>query len=309
MPTCPTHNWMPWFGRRSAFGTKGKLDELASILAAEDWVMIKADVSACGSGASRYVPGSIADLRVVRSLIGYLVENKCGARITVAEGLGGCGDAWASEWDGAFGGLSYRKMIADFSRLHPSIKFELMDLDQQPAIALPVEGKALAAPEYRAVLFHSKGHPAVRPADQRGAAEGRSRLGAALTFGNYLSIASASSMGPAKTGLDKLGEPAEIAVDLFSYHPADYAILGGSWGMEEGGSVHHNVIVAGASAVPVDAVAAAVMGFAPGDLQVLPMAERKGFGSPDVDEIWVRGNEIEEARRPFRKPAGWTPPA
>ena len=103
-----------------AFGTKGKLDELASILAAEDWVMIKPDVSACGSGASRYVPGSIADLRVVRSLIGYLVENQRGARITVAEGLGGCGDAWASEWDGAFGGLSYKKMMADFSRSHPS---------------------------------------------------------------------------------------------------------------------------------------------------------------------------------------------
>lgn len=125
------------------FGTKGKT-ELSSILAAEDWVLIKPDVSACGSGPSRFAPGSIADLRAVRSLIGYLIENKCGARITVAEGLGGCGDAWASEWNGAFGGLSYRKMIADFSRLHPSIKFELMDLDQQPAIALPVDGKTLA---------------------------------------------------------------------------------------------------------------------------------------------------------------------
>jgi uncharacterized protein (DUF362 family) len=134
------------------------------------------------------------------------------------------------------------------------------------------------------------------------------RLGAALTFGNYHGIAPATRYGTAKEGLDKLGEPAEIAVDLFSYHPADYALLGGSWGIEEGRSVHHNLIVAGASAVSVDAVAAAVMGFAPGDLEVLPMAEHRGFGSRDVDAIWVRGNEIEQARRPFRKPAGWTAP-
>ena len=38
------------------------------------------------------------------------------------------------------------------------------------------------------------------------------------------------------------------------------------------------------------------------------LAEHRGFGSRDVDAIWVRGNEIEQARRPFRKPAGWTAP-
>jgi uncharacterized protein (DUF362 family) len=200
-------------------------------------------------------------------------------------------------------------MIADFSRSHPSIKFELMDLDQQPAVALPVEGKALARRNTEQSYSIPK---AIQQCDRMisvAPLRVHPRLGAALTFGNYLGIAPASRYGTPKTGLDKLGEPAEIAVDLFSYHPADYAILGGSWGMEEGGSVHHNVIVAGAGAVPVDAVAAAVMGFSPGDLQVLPMAERKGFGSPDVDAIWVRGNDIEQARRPFRKPAGWTAPA
>jgi hypothetical protein len=290
-----------------AFGTKGK-PELSSMVAADDWVVIKVDVSACGNAAPGRVPGSIADLRVVRSLIGYLAENKCGARITIAEGLGECGDAWSSEWDGAFGGLSYKKMVAEFSRSHPSIKFELMDLDQQPAIALPVEGKALARRNTEQSYFIPK---AVQQCDRLisvAPLKVHPRLGAALTFGNYLGIAPATRYGTAKEGLDKLGEPAEIAVDLFSYHPADYALLGGSWGMEEGRSVHHNLIVAGASAVSVDAVAAAVMGFAPGDLEVLPMAEHRGFGSRDVDAIWVRGNEIEQARRPFRKPAGWTAP-
>lgn len=70
-------------------------------------------------------------------------------------------------------------------------------------------------------------------------------------------------------------------------------------------SVHHNVVIAGANALSVDAVAAAVMGFKATDLPYLAMAERRGFGVADPDVIWTRGNDIEEARRLFQKPAGW----
>jgi hypothetical protein len=34
-----------------------------------------------------------------------------------------------------------------------------------------------------------------------------------------------------------------------------------------------------------------------------------GYGSRNLDEIWMRGNEVEQARRVFRKPQGWTNPA
>ena len=38
----------------------------------------------------------------------------------------------------------------------------------------------------------------------------------------------------------------------------------------------------------------------------LAMAERRAaWGILDTDLIWTRGNEIEQARRPFRKPAAW----
>jgi uncharacterized protein (DUF362 family) len=70
-----------------------------------------------------------------------------------------------------------------------------------------------------------------------------------------------------KAGLLKLGQPDEVVVDLFSYHPADYAIAGGAWGVEGGWpsdpgarGVHHNVMVAGPNAVSVDAAGAAIMG-------------------------------------------------
>jgi uncharacterized protein (DUF362 family) len=68
-------------------------------------------------------------------------------------------------------------------------------------------------------------------------------------------------------GLHKSGSPNEVMLDLFRFHSAAYAIVGGSWGLECDGphapgahSVHHNVIIAGPDAVTVDAVAASVMG-------------------------------------------------
>jgi len=96
---------------------------------------------------------------------------------------------------------------------------------------------------------------------------------------------------------------------FLGFHPADYAILGGSWGVEADGpyapgaeSVHHNLVIAGADAVAVDSVGASVMGFQPSDIKHLALAEKEGFGVWDPDAIWTRGNQIEEARRVFRKP-------
>jgi hypothetical protein len=47
------------------------------------------------------------------------------------------------------------------------------------------------------------------------------------------------------------------------------------------------------------------MGFESAKLKYLDLAELSGFGIWDTDSIWVRGKEIEEARRPFAKPSTW----
>lgn len=70
--------------------------------------------------------------------------------------------------------------------------------------------------------------------------------------------------------------------------------------------VRRNVIIAGAKGPAVDAVGASVMGFDPLALGYLREMERRGFGSGDLDSIWVRGSEIEEAKRAFRPPDGWS---
>jgi hypothetical protein len=285
-----------------------RLGGLTTIVASDDWVVIKSAIETCYGLAPRYLRGSVTDLRVVRSLIEFLVEHKCGARFTIAEGSGewqprekskAAVDGWSTEWGGEFGGLSYDKMIAELSRKYPKIAFDRVDLNFDESIALPLHGKALARNNPENAYFVPK---TIQQCDRiisvAPLATGE-RTGVSLSVANYWGIAPGAHYGFPKTGLLKLGQPDDVIVDLFSYHPADYAIVGGAWGLEGGGrSVHHNVLVAGTNAVSVDAVGAAIMGFDPTAVAHLALAQRRGFGDADLGPIWTRGNEIEQARRP-----------
>ena len=303
---------------------------IGAILGPEDWVVIKPNIVLChglgpdtrdGGVHHAYLRGSVTDLRVIQALVVYLAEHKCGARITIAEGSGewmpkerskSPVDGWTSEWDGAFGGLSYRKIVDNCSRSYPGIRFEITDLNFDSVVELPVPGKAVARNNPDGTYSIPK---TIQQCDRLisvAPLKTHTMTGVSLSMKNYFGIGPGSKYGFPKDGLHKLGHPNEVMVDLFSFHPADYAIVGGSWGMEGDGphapgasSVHHNVIVAGANAVAVDAVAANIMGFKPGELPWLEIAERRGFGVADPDVIWTRGNSIEEVYKAFRKPAGW----
>lgn len=295
---------------------------LHTIIGPEDWVVIKPNIVAChglkpedhdGGLHHPYIHGTVTDLRVVKSVIAYLVERKRGLRFTIAEGSGewlprekskSAVDGWTTEWGGAFDGLSYKKMIEDFSKRYPKLQFDLADLNFEECLERPVQGKA-AASKY----FIPK---TIQECDRIiSIAPLKTHLitGVTLSVKNYFGIGPGSKYGFPKAGLHSLGHPDEVMTDLFSFHPADYAILGGSWGVEGdgpyapgGSSIHHNVIIAGANAVAVDAVGASVMGFKPAELPYLALLEKRGYGIRDTDSIWTRGNEIEEARRNFRKP-------
>ncbi|MGB7721937.1 MAG: DUF362 domain-containing protein [Bryobacteraceae bacterium] len=264
---------------------------LTGIVASDDWVVIKPRIQ-----TDPYLRGSVTDLRVVRSLIEFLVEHKCGARFTIAEGSDGgqqrAVDGWTTEWGGEFGGLSYDNLIRELSRKYPKIAFDRVDLNFDEAIELPLRGKALAYFIPKTIQQCDRVISAAPLATSE-------RTGVSLSVANYWGIAPGAHYGFPKTGLLKLGRPDEVVVDLFSYHPADYAIVGGAWGVEGGGrSVHHNVLVAGTNAVSVDAAGAAIMGFEPSRVAHLALAQRRGFGEADLGTIWIRGNEIEQARRP-----------
>lgn len=316
-----------WVRKAIEMGSPRATD-LSKIVAPDDWVIIKTNISTChglalavkdGGAHQPYIAGSVTDLRVVRAVINYLVENKCGARITIAEGSEqwlpldkskSPVDGWTTEWGGAFGGLSYTKMVAELSKQHPGVRFEIADLNFSDSLELPVSGKALARQNPSGAYAIAK---VIQQCDKLisiAPLKTDARTGVALTFSNFFGIAPGSKYGFPKSALLKLGSPEEVMVDLFRYHPADYCILGGPFGVEGDGpdgpgaaAVHHNVLVTGTKAVSVDAVAARLMGFTPDQVPYFALAEKSGdFGSAGTDYIWTRGNDVEQASRAFRKP-------
>jgi hypothetical protein len=109
-----------------------------------------------------------------------------------------------------------------------------------------------------------------------------------LTLDNYRTLLSADGRVQ--------GGPDVIAMDLFGFHPAEYAVLGGTHVLRDGGRARHNLVLAGPIATAVDAVGAAVLGSKPEQVPLLQLAGKRGFGDPNLDVVWTIGNEIEEAR-------------
>ena len=225
--------------------------DLSTMISPDDWVVIKTNISTChgldpsvkdGGAHQSYVPGTVTDLRIVRAVINYLIEKKCGARITIAEGSEqwltaekskSAVDGWSSEWGGAFDGLSYRKMVAELSGKHKGIRFEIADLNADDAIQLPVPGKAVARNNPGGTYSIGK---VIQQCDKLisiAPLKTDARTGVGLTFNNYVGIASGAKYGYPKAGLWKLGNPEEIVVDLFSYHPADFCFPG--WPLRDRG--------------------------------------------------------------------------
>ena len=219
-----------------------------------------------------------ADSRIVGIAISYLAEHKRGSRFTVIDRLPQSG-GWGQE---------YRKLVSDLGAKFSRVRIELVDLNSAPTSDLPVPGRSTVTYAVPKIIQQCDRLISIAPLATDPA------MGVSLSVGNYAAISSK----PVATD--------EALIDLFSYRPADLALVGGCQGIEgDGTPVHHNVLISGMKAVAVDSVAASVMGFKPADLPYLALGQNRGFGSWDPDEIWTRGNEIEEARREFKKPAGW----
>ncbi len=264
---------------------------LNTIITDKDWVVIKTRTAGC-PGEAGYLAGSSTDPRVVRSLLTYLTSNGFGRRFSIVDGSIGCS--------------VYQDMIADFRKRHPKLRFELLDLDTAETSPVPVPEGASAANNPDGIYHVPNTILGCDKLISVAPMMTDARFGVALTVGNYLGIAPASKYGPGKEKLFALGDPAEVLLDLYAYHPADFAIAGGQWGIQgDGQPIHHNLIVAGANAVAVDAIAATIMGFDGGDLPYLDMAELNGHGIWDPYSIWVRGQAVEDATHPFTKPSGW----
>lgn len=280
----------------------GRRGGLVTAIGREDWVVLKTCVGGCPTAGGGWHPGAVADPRLVASVLRYLTERGLGKRFTITEGAPCQAAAWDSTWNGEFDGLSYRAMVDGMAKRHPSLRFELVDASAAPALEMPVEGRVFASRNPQGVYRVPR---LLRECDKvisiAPLATGPGS-GVALSVMNYLGFAPG-------VRVEELGSPGEVALDLFSFHPADYAIVGGSYGAESAGDAggtrarRHNVIVAGTNAPAVDAVGAAVMGFDSTAVRHLDLAVQRGYGLNDAYSIWTRGAEIDEVKAEFRKPA------
>lgn len=248
-------------------------------IGAEDWVVIKI------TGAT--------DLRLVRSLLEILATARQGRRFTIAEDV----EAPAG----------YAAMLNELAARHRTARFEYLNLAGAPHLSAPAVRRTFAAKNPDGIYAILK---VIRECDRMitvGPLGVSPLTGVALSASSYWSIAPKTVYGSGREKLLALGDPVDVLCDLYLHHPPDYAILGGAMHKDGAGrSIRHNIVIAGRSALAVDAVGAAVMGFDVKKVPLLDKLEARGFGVSDVDSIWTRGNEIEEARRPFEKPAGWS---
>jgi hypothetical protein len=158
------------------------------------------------------------------------------------------------------------RLCAELSRKYPRTRFETCDLAAESRVEMPVpwtRGRKSLAP---ATFQRCDKIVSLAP------------LAIAPTFANYLRLA-----GP--------GASTEALVDFYSLHPPDFAFAGGD----------RNILIAGAKPVAVDAVASAVLGARPAAVACLQLAYKRGLGTHDLDSIWTRGSEIEEAARALRE--------
>jgi len=283
---------------------------LQDVIQPGEWVVIKVNILRF-YGQSGYSLGVTTDLRIVRSVIEQLIEEGDASRITVVEGK-----QWRTEdggWQVAypeFGSLSYTGMITELQAANPDVIIDYIDLDYPPYTeSVPVPGGGLAQDFYTIP-------DAILNCDRLIAvAVMKTHTWSRVTLANKLYIgatpASFYNTGQYGGSWDHGGLPHgpldRTICDLVSYHPADFSIVGGIWGIEGNGpagsgSIRRNVVLASKDIVAVDAVSAAAMGFNPWDIDYLHLAHNKGFGIYDLDYITVNGPSIQDVMYNFAKP-------
>ncbi|MGB9586873.1 MAG: DUF362 domain-containing protein, partial [Armatimonadota bacterium] len=95
--------------------------------------------------------------------------------------------------------------------------------------------------------------------------------------------------------------------DFLRIRKPDLTVIDGIVGQEgdhaeEGNSVDMGIIIAGKDVVAVDAIASAVIGFHPMEIDTTKLADEHGLGEGDMDSIQVLGESVETVRRPFARP-------
>ncbi|MBL8177173.1 MAG: DUF362 domain-containing protein [Bryobacterales bacterium] len=253
-------------------GSRGRRISLGGV-AGDDWVLVKITMTRDAS----------TDPRVLASLLRLFGESKQGRRFTVAEAAPATPELLA--------------LIEDCNARFSGRRFEYVNLAACEMLSAAAPRRTFAAKNPDGIYTLAR---VFRECDKVITV---SPLRTSPVTGVALSVSSYWALAGDQQKLPLLGEAVDVLNDIYLHHPPEYAIVGGSYHHDGTRKIHHNLLIAGSSGLSVDAVAAAVMGFEPAKLPLFDRMELRGFGVVNTDSIWTRGNEIEEARGPFRKPA------
>ena len=322
---------------------------IRDVIEADDWVVIKVNsVTNRGNTSSAYFnsgfehPGQITDLRVVKSVVQYLIDEVEPRRITIAEGgaesprrgepgfpTSAQDDAWSAVYP-EFDGLSYIAMLEEFAAQSVETVVDTSDLNYAPFRQEPVPGGAIQRLGVQRLTysgaqfgFHVEGTGDFRTdgyfmpepildADKviSIAAMKTTIYGTTLGIKNYVGTLASGAYGDGTSKRQHYqNNPEHGYVDLFSYNPPAYTVIEGFWGTEGDGpqwglNVQHNVVVAGHDPVATESVANVAMGFNPLDLEALYLAAARGFGTLDLNRIRLQGRAPESVQRNFVKSRG-----
>jgi len=100
---------------------------------------------------------------------------------------------------------------------------------------------------------------------------------------------------------EKIVDLASIFKDKVKLNVVD-GLVGAEEDEVHGSPVRMDLIIAGEDMVAVDSVATAVMGIDPGKVKYLRLAEERGLGISNMDDIEVVGEDIERVKRRFKLP-------
>jgi hypothetical protein len=256
---------------------------LPRVIKPTDWVLVKINmvhapvqdkdgvrksVSFLNHGFEHW--GDVTDARVVKSVIGYMVEKIKPKRITIVEGSGtwavagkrGQGpqydrasfdnDGWTIQWR-EFDNICYKDLCEQFTKSQNNTVVDYIDLNEDKYKFVPVPGYALQRVDMKKRGDKMFGRDAWIPgtgklrdgyympetmlnADKlvNIPAFKMNSLGGTLIFKNYVGAFSSFpyNNGVAKSQMDQYGI-AQGIVDIFSYRPTNYAVIAGFWASEK----------------------------------------------------------------------------
>jgi len=290
---------------RRALDLDSSSQALKHIILPTDWVVIKPNIVTSRSRRDCQYwyqdiphPGQVTDLRVIKSLIGYLMENCSPKRITIAEGgaewrkVGEPGtnpeqleDGWTVHWP-EFDNLSYADIVAEYDKDYAGV-IDIVDLNYDEMRFEPVPD-----PNNSGIGVLQRVGTERRPAEQFGReayvpdtgtlregyhipetiltcdkiisvpAMKTHTCGTTLAMKNYIGILPNHPSGVVRKGSIHRGDMQKGFIDLFSYHPADYSVLEGFWSTEGNGPQWGDNIKHNVVVASADPVAADAIGSA-----------------------------------------------